>query len=214
MMGVTTDRLCRKYHQYPETVEHILSGCPELAQRQYLWRHNDTLKWVLSELLIAHKFIEKQLPLKQEPHSNYNNADVEILWYCTVSRDGPPAESSILGMKLSPVCVFPLSSPVFRHSNKVPSSILILPSRILIKFLVISFHMLITVFLHTNKMRSSILILSSRILITVFLHTNKVSSRFFSYVKNCLHPFVFSILSALIGFYKDPLLESIKAHKM
>ena len=87
MMGLTADRLCRKCHQYPETVEHILSGCPELAQRQYLWRNNDALKWVLSELLIAYKSREKQLPLRQEPHSNYNNADVEILWDCTVSTD-------------------------------------------------------------------------------------------------------------------------------
>ena len=34
MIGLTSDRLCPKCHQYPETVEHILSGCPELAQRQ------------------------------------------------------------------------------------------------------------------------------------------------------------------------------------
>ena len=84
---LTSDRLCRKCHQYPETMEHILSGCPELAQRQYLWRYNDASKWVLSELLIAYKFREKQLPLRQEPHSNYNNTDVEILWDCTVSTD-------------------------------------------------------------------------------------------------------------------------------
>ena len=58
-----------------------------MAQREYFWRHNDALKWVLSELLIAYKFREKQLPLRQEPHSNYNNADVEILWDCTVSSD-------------------------------------------------------------------------------------------------------------------------------
>ena len=87
MMGLTADRLCRQCHQYPETVEHILSGCSEFAQRQYLWRHNDAFKWVLSELLIAYKFREKQLPLRQEPHRNYNNADVEILWDCTVSTD-------------------------------------------------------------------------------------------------------------------------------
>ena len=88
MMGLTADRLCRKCHQFPETVEHILSGCPELGQTQYLWRHNDALKWVnFSELLMAYKFRKKQLPLRQEPHSNYNNADVEILWDCTVSSD-------------------------------------------------------------------------------------------------------------------------------
>ena len=58
-----------------------------MAQRQYLWRHNNALKWVLSELLIAYKFREKHLPLRQESHSNDNDADVvvEILWDCTVS---------------------------------------------------------------------------------------------------------------------------------
>ena len=53
MIGLTSYRLCRNCHQYPETVEHILSGCPKFAQRQCPWNRNDTLKWVLSELLIA-----------------------------------------------------------------------------------------------------------------------------------------------------------------
>ena len=68
-------------------MECILSGCLELAQRQHLWRHNDALTWVLGELLIAYKFREKQLPLRQEPQSNYSNADVEIPWDWTVSTD-------------------------------------------------------------------------------------------------------------------------------
>ena len=45
------------------------------------------IKWVLSELLITYKFRENELLLRQEPHSNYNNADVEILWDCTISTD-------------------------------------------------------------------------------------------------------------------------------
>ena len=62
MMGLTADRSCRKCHQYPETVEHILSGRPESAQRQYLSRPNDALKWVLSELLIAQVYGETVTP--------------------------------------------------------------------------------------------------------------------------------------------------------
>ena len=41
MMGKTARSSCRLCNQHPETVEHILSGCPELAQRLYFWRHND-----------------------------------------------------------------------------------------------------------------------------------------------------------------------------
>ena len=37
MMGKKTDSMCRLCHQYPETIEHILAGCPRLAQRQYLF---------------------------------------------------------------------------------------------------------------------------------------------------------------------------------
>ena len=124
MMGLTADRLCRECHQYPETVEHILSGCPELAQRQYLWRHNDALKWVLSELLIAYKFREKQLPLRQEPHSNYNNADVEILWDCTVStgrrleEEGNRPDLVVTDRREKVINVVEMACPSWRNRRK------------------------------------------------------------------------------------------------
>ena len=50
LIGRTTDKTRRKRHQYPGRVKHVLSGCPELAQQQYLWRHDDVLKHVLNAL--------------------------------------------------------------------------------------------------------------------------------------------------------------------
>ena len=48
MMGKATDSTCRICHQFPETVEHILAGCPGLAQRRFerdfaaTWAHRET----------------------------------------------------------------------------------------------------------------------------------------------------------------------------
>ena len=75
MMGKTASTSCRLCNQRPETVEHILSGCPELAQRLYLWRNNDALKHVLSALLMKHGLRNKPLIQNQEPKSYYTNQD-------------------------------------------------------------------------------------------------------------------------------------------
>ena len=85
LMGKTTNTSYRLCNQYPETVEHILSGCPELAQRHYLWRHNDALKHVLSALLLRYGIRERHISPKQEPRSYYINRekDIEIMWHCS-----------------------------------------------------------------------------------------------------------------------------------
>ena len=89
MMGKTTSTSCRLCNQRPETVEHILSGCPELAQRLYLWRHNDALKHVLSALQMKHGLRNKPLSQNQELKSYYTNQDrcVEIMWDCSVTTE-------------------------------------------------------------------------------------------------------------------------------
>ena len=61
MMGKATDSTCRICHQFPETAEHILAGCPGLAQRQYLWRYNDAFKHVLNVILLQYGLREKPL---------------------------------------------------------------------------------------------------------------------------------------------------------
>ena len=78
IMETTTESTCRLCHKYPETVENILAGCPRLAQRQYLWRHNDALKQVLSVVLLKHGLKEKHLGPYQ-PDSYYYNKNIEIV---------------------------------------------------------------------------------------------------------------------------------------
>ena len=48
----------------PSTQWSIFYLVVQLAQRLYLYSHDDALKWVLNERFIAHKLSEKPLPLK------------------------------------------------------------------------------------------------------------------------------------------------------
>ena len=45
--------LCRRCRMYPETIEHIIAGCPTMAQTVYLDRHNavtSAIYWCLCDL--------------------------------------------------------------------------------------------------------------------------------------------------------------------
>ena len=72
-------------------MEHILAGCPGLAQRQYLWRHNDALKHVLNVILLQHGLREKPLGPYQ-PNSYYCNDEIEIMWDCSITTSSRPPE--------------------------------------------------------------------------------------------------------------------------
>ena len=41
-----TSPLCRICHNHEETVDHIISGCPELAKTNYLERHNKAAAYI------------------------------------------------------------------------------------------------------------------------------------------------------------------------
>ena len=40
ILGTSNGNLCRRCHQFSETIEHIVAGFPSLAQAVYLDRHN------------------------------------------------------------------------------------------------------------------------------------------------------------------------------
>ena len=54
IIKTATDDLCRRCGKFKETVAHIVSGCPELAQGVYLNRHNAVasyIHWKLCKLV-------------------------------------------------------------------------------------------------------------------------------------------------------------------
>ena len=91
MMGKATRSTCRICHQFPETVEHILAGCPGLAQRQYLGRHNDALKHVLNVILL-HYGLRGKPSDPYQPNSYYCNDEIEIMLDCSITTSSRPPE--------------------------------------------------------------------------------------------------------------------------
>ena len=58
--------LCRLCGKFPESVPHVLTGCPALAQNKYLSRHNAALKILFFELLRDLKLAD-ELPTRYSP---------------------------------------------------------------------------------------------------------------------------------------------------
>jgi hypothetical protein len=40
ILNTETDSKCRLFHQFDETINHIISACPRLAKEQYIKRHD------------------------------------------------------------------------------------------------------------------------------------------------------------------------------
>ena len=120
MMGKTTDSTCRLCHQYPETVEHILADCPRLAQRQYLWLHNDALKQVLSVILLKHGLKEKHLQPYQ-PSNYYYNKNIEIMCDCTITtssrlpKEGNRPDICIISIAEKKIDLLEMACPSWRN---------------------------------------------------------------------------------------------------
>ena len=56
---LSTGQLCK---EQPETVAHILAGCPALAQNHYMAQHNAGLKCLYVTLLKHYGLVNKILP--------------------------------------------------------------------------------------------------------------------------------------------------------
>ena len=41
-----TDPKCRQCHEFDESIEHFISGCPALAKKEYLARHDKALIYI------------------------------------------------------------------------------------------------------------------------------------------------------------------------
>ncbi|CAK1602644.1 unnamed protein product [Parnassius mnemosyne] len=54
---------CRKCHRLPETIQHITSACPSLAQTDYTHRHNQVANYVHQKLANKYNLIPNQLLL-------------------------------------------------------------------------------------------------------------------------------------------------------
>jgi hypothetical protein len=73
--------LCRVCQRYSETIDHIITGCPNLANIEYLHRHNLSAAIVHQQLAKKYKFINEIVPYYEyQPKTVLENSEVKLYW--------------------------------------------------------------------------------------------------------------------------------------
>ena len=87
ILKTSKDATCRRCGRFDETVAHIISGCPELAQGVYLHRHNAVasyLHWTLCQL---HNLKSNAFWYEHEPSKVVENENIKILYDFNIYTD-------------------------------------------------------------------------------------------------------------------------------
>ena len=82
-----TDPKCRLCNEFDESIEHIISGCPVLAKKEYLERHDKALIYIHKNIC---RYYQIQVTSKWYEHKPSNVAegkDVTILWDMPINTD-------------------------------------------------------------------------------------------------------------------------------
>lgn len=81
----TKCRMCKEAH---ENIEHIISGCKNLAPKEYTNRHNDIAKIIHIELCVKYNLMQGKKPYyRYIPESIMENEKVKIYWDRTLYTD-------------------------------------------------------------------------------------------------------------------------------
>ena len=87
IMKVENDPLCRFCEQYTETIDHLISGCPILAKKEYLDRHNKVAQYIHWQVCRHYKFQTTDEWYKHETPSVLDNQHATILWDLPIQTD-------------------------------------------------------------------------------------------------------------------------------
>lgn len=80
--------VCRRCGDSSETIEHIISGCRILAEREYLRRHNNVAKIIHQELAIKHHLFKNRTPnFLYSPYAVLESDRIKITWDRSVLTD-------------------------------------------------------------------------------------------------------------------------------
>ncbi|XP_028517939.1 uncharacterized protein LOC110248967 [Exaiptasia diaphana] len=79
--------LCRICNQQLETIDHIVSGCPELAKTEYIHRHNKAAKYIHWKVCKHFNINVNERYYKHEPTTVTENDQVTILWDMGIHTD-------------------------------------------------------------------------------------------------------------------------------
>ena len=79
--------LCRECRKVDESIDHIVSGCSKLAQKEYKRRHGNLGKIVHWKLARKCNFEAGDKWCEHEPESVLENEDYKILWDFSIQLD-------------------------------------------------------------------------------------------------------------------------------
>ena len=76
--------MCNKYD---ETIDHIVSGCPELAKTEYIHRHDKAASYIYWKVCHNYNIKTSEKWYDHEPETVTENEDVSILWDMPIHTD-------------------------------------------------------------------------------------------------------------------------------
>ena len=81
------DGMCRRCRVHQETIQHIISGCPELAQTAYLNRHNQVASYIHWSISKKENLACKNNWYDHIPEKIIENENIKILYDFTIRTD-------------------------------------------------------------------------------------------------------------------------------
>ena len=87
IMKTGNDSNCRFCGKYQETVDHLVAGCPVLAKREYLVRHNKVASYMHWKICQHYGLPTSKEWYKHEPKPVTENDLVTVLWDFAIQTD-------------------------------------------------------------------------------------------------------------------------------
>ena len=78
---------CRLCHEFDESIEHIISGCPVLARKEYLERHDKALTYIHWHICKHYEIEVIDKWYDHKPNTVTEGKDVTILWDMPIHTD-------------------------------------------------------------------------------------------------------------------------------
>ena len=82
-----TNPKCRLCHEHDETIDHIISGCPVLAKKEYLERHDKALIYMHWKICKHYDIAVPSRWYEHKPSTVMEGKDVVILWDMPIHTD-------------------------------------------------------------------------------------------------------------------------------
>ena len=79
--------MCRICNRYEETIEHIVSGCPELANAECIQRHNKAAAYIHWKTCPHYNIQVSDKWYEHEPATVNENIEATILWDIQLHTD-------------------------------------------------------------------------------------------------------------------------------